>query len=136
MLYVLELTEHAEEALMKRLQSAVVEGEPLDLVQIRAKHERKDMGKAWSTLAVLWKYDGTDRCEAVTDGRVVTRGANQYVELGAAMQHDLFVWRVDEIRAPRSADKRASVQCLNIMTCIVQYMLHDFDRQAVNEGQR
>ena len=131
---MLELTEHAEEALMKQLQSAVVEGEPLDLVQIRAKHERKDMGKAWFTLAVLLKYDGTDMCEAVT----VARGANQYVELGAAMpvQHDLFVWRVDEIRAPRSADKRASVQCLNNMTCIVQYMLHDFDWQAVNEGQR
>ena len=75
-LYVLELTEHAEEAVMKRLQSAVTEGESLDLVQIRAKHERKDMGKAWSALAVLLKYDGTDRCEAVTDGRVAARGTD------------------------------------------------------------
>ena len=136
MLYVLELTEHAEEGLMKRLQSAVSEGEPLDLVQIRAKHERKDMGKAWSMLAVLFKYDGMDRCEAIADGRVNARGAGKHVQLAGTTQQDFLVRRMEEIRAPRNADKRASVQCLNLMTCIVQYLRHHFGKKAVGAGEQ
>ena len=134
--YVLELTEHAEEAVMQRFQSTVSEGEPLDLVQIWAEHEWKDTSKPRHRLVVLSKCDPTDRCKAITDGRVVARGADQFMELAGVMQDDFFVWRAEEIGVPRNADKRASVQCPNIMTCIVQYLRHNFGGKAVGASKR
>ena len=75
MLYVLELRERDEETWMKRLPKAATDGEVLDFVQMRAEYEWEDIGNPWGMPIALFKYDGTDKCKAATNGRVYEHGA-------------------------------------------------------------